>query len=158
MDEKSEKRKLYLKNYYKENREKRRLQLQEWRKANPEKNKEYSKKHREKNAEKIEKCRKTPEARAKMLNAVKNWRLKNKERHLETERIKKDRNKFKINSRFKVTNAVRRGHMIRPNKCEKCMKECKPEAHHNDYSKPLEVQWFCRVCHNKIHNKLMDIP
>jgi hypothetical protein len=29
------------------------------------------------------------------------------------------------------------------------MKECKPNAHHTDYTIPLRVRFFCRQCHNK---------
>lgn len=47
----------------------------------------------------------------------------------------------------KVWKAVKQGVLIRPNACERCGKACKPEATHDDYSKPLEVEWLCRRCH-----------
>lgn len=34
--------------------------------------------------------------------------------------------------------------------CEICGKE-KAEAHHDDYSKPLEVRWLCRSHHGQHH-------
>lgn len=36
--------------------------------------------------------------------------------------------------------------------CEKCG-IVKVEAHHADYSKPLEVNWLCRSCHRTEHAK-----
>jgi hypothetical protein len=26
----------------------------------------------------------------------------------------------------------------------------KAQAHHHDYSKPLEIDWLCQVCHDKV--------
>jgi hypothetical protein len=46
--------------------------------------------------------------------------------------------------------AVKSGRLIRPNHCSKCGVICKPEGHHEDYSKPLEVQWLCRRCHLEV--------
>lgn len=30
----------------------------------------------------------------------------------------------------------------------------KTEAHHHDYSKPLDVRWLCRACHQAAHRAL----
>ena len=51
-----------------------------------------------------------------------------------------------------VRAAVRRGELIRPKFCEDCDgAPARIEAHHEDYSKPLEVDWLCRLCHQKRH-------
>jgi hypothetical protein len=50
-----------------------------------------------------------------------------------------------------VGNAVRDGRLTkRP--CEKCGK-LPAEAHHDDYSKPLDVRWLCRPHHLEYHGK-----
>ena len=36
--------------------------------------------------------------------------------------------------------------------CQSCGKEGE-EMHHKDYSKPLDVVWFCRLCHAKWHKE-----
>jgi hypothetical protein len=46
---------------------------------------------------------------------------------------------------------VARGNIVRPNRCERCEADCKPDAHHADYNKPLEVEWLCRSCHTSHH-------
>ena len=49
----------------------------------------------------------------------------------------------------KVANAIRSGKLKRE-PCEVC-NNLKTLAHHDDYSKPLEVRWFCASCHTKYH-------
>lgn len=48
-----------------------------------------------------------------------------------------------------VKTAIRNGVLIRMN-CEICNAE-KSEAHHDDYSKQLEVRWLCRKHHLEAH-------
>ena len=48
-----------------------------------------------------------------------------------------------------VKDAIRRGDLIKQN-CEGCG-ENKVEAHHDDYTKPLDVRWLCRRCHRDEH-------
>jgi hypothetical protein len=50
-----------------------------------------------------------------------------------------------------VSNAVRDGRLVRQ-PCEVCGAE-KAEAHHDDYSKPLDVRWLCRKHHLEHHGK-----
>jgi hypothetical protein len=50
-----------------------------------------------------------------------------------------------------TSNAIRDGKLTRPDTCSTCGKQCKPEGHHDDYSKPLEVRWLCRSCHCRHH-------
>lgn len=50
---------------------------------------------------------------------------------------------------YAVHNATARG-KIKKMPCEVCG-EVKSEAHHHDYSKPLDVMWVCRKHHADIH-------
>ena len=54
----------------------------------------------------------------------------------------------------KVAHAIKMGKLIKPKSCSRCRKESDNiEAHHEDYSKPLEVIWLCLECHHEIHRK-----
>jgi hypothetical protein len=51
--------------------------------------------------------------------------------------------------------AVRAGRIVKPDHCERCLAKVDKqqlEGHHAAYSKPLEVLWLCRDCHNKEHH------
>ncbi len=50
-----------------------------------------------------------------------------------------------------IRKAIVTGKLIRPTECASCSKECKPDGHHPDYSKPLEVEWLCNSCHKEAH-------
>ena len=62
-------------------------------------------------------------------------------------------NPVKDGARNTVRRSIRSGLLTRPNACERCASKVNIQAHHEDYSKPLEVQWLCRKCHAKHHRK-----
>lgn len=55
----------------------------------------------------------------------------------------------KVAATIAVNNAVRDGRLVKQ-PCESCG-VLKVEAHHDDYSKPLEVRWVCNKHHRAIH-------
>lgn len=121
---------------------------------------ESQRKHRIENREKINaRRREQRKPRAAELNAKENERRKNDPNFHIGNRIRhkkyyeKNREKLlpKRNTHKLVMYAVKLGVLIRPNKCEKCGKECKPHGHHTDYSKPIDVIWLCHSCHKLEH-------
>jgi hypothetical protein len=40
-----------------------------------------------------------------------------------------------------------------PGVCSECDSTYHIEAHHDDYSKPLDVRWLCAACHKQHHAK-----
>jgi hypothetical protein len=56
-----------------------------------------------------------------------------------------------------VRNSLRDGRLVRPAICSACEKACTPEAHHSDYSKPLDVMWLCTPCHKQWHRENQPI-
>lgn len=48
-----------------------------------------------------------------------------------------------------LNSAKRDGKILMPNACSVCGRETtRLEAHHEDYTKPLDVQWMCVSCHS----------
>jgi hypothetical protein len=149
----------YAKNRYKENTKTEREKHKEWIQNNLEKYKESCKKSAAKSFQKYKKQR---------VIKAREYRENNREKVRERQREYKKNNYDKIKKshyeywskypeKYKATravnNAIAQGKMNRPSKCSKCLIECKPEGHHTDYSKPLEVIWLCLKCHNQEHGK-----
>jgi hypothetical protein len=59
------------------------------------------------------------------------------------------RNKDRLSIKYKVRHAIKTGKLVRL-PCFVCGSE-KVEAHHPDYSAPLDVVWLCRQHHMEIH-------
>lgn len=76
----------------------------------------------------------------------------NKEKIKSARREYAKENYHKNLAREKVRRAVYSGKLTRPSNCSECGKDCMPDAHHEDYSKPLEVIWLCRECHMRLHH------
>lgn len=53
------------------------------------------------------------------------------------------------------TNAAVKAMKLARQPCEECGAQ-KTDAHHDDYSKPLDVRWLCRLCHAAHHIKLRE--
>jgi hypothetical protein len=53
-----------------------------------------------------------------------------------------------------LNNAIRDGKITKPLVCSICKKEKHLHGHHDDYSKPLDVEWMCAVCHKAFHRDL----
>lgn len=60
-------------------------------------------------------------------------------------------NKYKAHNL--VNNGIRDGKISSKNSCEECFSEFSVEAHHDDYSKPLDVRWLCALCHKRWHSE-----
>ena len=65
-------------------------------------------------------------------------------------------NPRKSRARNAVENALRYGRLTRK-PCEVCGCD-KAEAHHEDYSKPLDVVWLCRTHHMQRHRTSIHAP
>ena len=79
------------------------------------------------------------------------YKASDKYRVVQAKKLKKYRKLFPERSlaHSKVRHALRSGKLKRL-PCEVCGDE-KSQAHHHDYSKPLDVQWLCDFHHREWH-------
>lgn len=102
------------------------------------------------NRDKVRKqCRKYYLENQDHLKAKSRTRIKTYE---ETHKWRKE-NPEKYKAHYAVNNALKKGNLIKAEACVLCNSKKKLEAHHADYSKPLNVVWLCKDCHIKIHRK-----
>lgn len=78
----------------------------------------------------------------------------NPERRKKTSDVARDwarRNPEKRKAQWTLGNAVRDGR-VKKHPCELCGRT-DVEAHHYDYSRPLDVMWLCKTHHREFHLK-----
>lgn len=151
----SKKRRLERPDYY---REKQKKSLEK----NYESIRESQRLFRLKNRDKInQRRRELREPKKKEINEKEKERRKNdlefnrKQRILQKKWREKNslKNKPKTDAHKLVMFSIKLGFMKRPLICSECGIDCKPEGHHEDYSKPLDVIWLCKLCHKQRHRK-----
>lgn len=94
------------------------------------------------------------ETRAKVLKEQRKRRTANAEHDNARQREYRKRPGYatKSSARSALNQAVRNGTLERPTVCENCQREdIEIQAHHWDYSKPLDVHWLCTRCHGLRH-------
>lgn len=110
-------------------------------------------KHREEN---IEKAREYDRKRAMLPH-----RVQARMEYIQTEQGKQSRKKsmekyhvtypMKYAAHVITGNAVRDKKIEKQTQCSECKSTKKIEAHHDDYTKPLEIRWLCNACHRAWH-------
>ncbi len=69
-----------------------------------------------------------------------------------------ERNPEKARAHRLFREAVRAGAVVRKSECEACHCRHAPiHAHHDDYSKPLEVIYLCPTCHRRRHRHMRGV-
>ena len=65
-------------------------------------------------------------------------------------RLSTEEYKIKARAWNKIHYAIKVGKILKPSQCSICGGFDNIQAHHNDYSKPYEVQWVCQSCHSQL--------
>lgn len=121
-----------------------RAKVRVYRTANIERIREYDRNRRNQDT-RAANCREnyrrqsaTPEGRKLLRGYGKKWWRQNQEKKRANVRVKR---------------AIQAGSLkVRP--CERCGFGIGVQAHHEDYSKPLDVNWLCTRCHGKRHREI----
>lgn len=86
----------------------------------------------------------------------KKWLSTNKEKRAKVLQDYRNRYPEKYKAHCAVNNAIRDGKLLKM-PCSVCGNE-KSQAHHDDYTKPLDVVWLCSRHHGERHRKYHDLP
>lgn len=81
-----------------------------------------------------------PEKRARIREQASAWAERNAQKH---------------QAHMIVRNAIKAG-TLKVQPCERCGFALGVQAHHEDYSKPLEVVWLCKTHHGERHREINE--
>lgn len=116
-------------------------------------------KHRSENIERVRAYDRNRPNKEERIRKQSNYHKSGKGLGVKKLSIKNHKEKYpeKYLAKNAVANAIRSGRLVRPSNCEVCGIDCKPQGHHDDYSKKLDVRWLCVRCHNDFHNTVREI-
>ena len=146
------------KKYYQDNSENIKDRQKQSYRDNTEKVKEFQKKYYQNNLEKIkqyqiEYCRNNSEkTKERMKKFFKKYPEKRKEYFKLY--LKTPHNILKMKARRSVHQALKNNQIIKSSIWKHCCKSKTVQAHHTDYTKPLNIIWLCRSCHSVEHARL----
>jgi hypothetical protein len=84
-------------------------------------------------------------------SVIEQSKTQNRNRLYYERRMAKPVNALRAKVRAQCRKAIRAGKLVRQ-PCEGCGAP-DVQAHHEDYSRPFDVKWFCRGCHAALHRK-----
>lgn len=103
----------------------------------------------------------TPSSKAARKRYIKSDKGKESvKRYYQSDKGKQTRKRYdkrhrnRVRAREAVRRALKRGDLVRPNKCPECNRTDLPiESHHPSYKKKdwLNIEWQCSECHDKKH-------
>jgi len=142
-EEEREKKRASTRLYYELHRDEINAKSRErYKNLSEEEKRKYSQKYYDQNKEHL--C-------AQQREYYKNLSEECKKRKVEAVKVFRQKNREKMRAWSAIGNAVLRGDIEKPLYCSSCDAQEKLHAHHEDYSKPLEVEWLCHKCHMKVH-------
>jgi hypothetical protein len=102
--------------------------------------------------------RSTAEGRKRLGAYSKAWAERNPEKNrliqAQTKRRLYHKDRDRVEAKRAVYVAVKAGKLVRSDHCSRCGLVCKPDGHHTDYKKYLEVEWLCKRCHKAEHDRI----
>lgn len=113
------------------------------------------KKHRDENIERIREYDRERSKREESVLARKKYSKteRGKLAHYKGNKEYRIRFPIKYAAHVLIGNAVKYGFLKKDTNCSVCLSTEKIEAHHDDYSKPMEIRWLCEKCHKKWHRE-----
>ena len=95
----------------------------------------------------------TPAGKESVDKSRKKWVDANPELARQVRLDWQERNPEKRFAHHAVNNAVRDGKLAKPDVCQECGTGGKIHGHHEDYMRPLDVDWLCPACHGLRHRE-----
>lgn len=93
--------------------------------------------------------------RKNRLSKIEYYREYDRRRYEENGSRARPRDYEKVRAIHVVSRAIKQGDLVR-RECEICGED-NVDAHHEDYSKPLDVVWMCRKHHMRLHGGQFSI-
>lgn len=76
------------------------------------------------------------------------------EKLVERNRARALKHPIKIAARITVRQAKYHGELSSSEKCSQCQSGENIHGHHEDYTKPLDIEWLCGDCHGLRHQEI----